>query len=285
MTVTGPGGKPRGKVPTSMMERVTLILDTFDGRSSRRTLEDVAGLTQLPRSTAHRILLQLVRLGWLEHTPTGYALGRRVLGLADPGDGHGEIREAAAPLLHSLQLRTGLVVHLAVPDGAEVRYLDKLGGTLATAVPSRVGGRAPVHSTALGKAMLAWLEPEEVDSVLRDRIGRTTARTIVELGMLHQELHRIRGHGGLAFERGECFPGIACVAAAVRGQEGPLAAISVVGDLDTALEQIAPLVAGAAARVSRALSPGPRGRTVRASAPTRHPTESLVAVGQPSPRR
>lgn len=252
--------KARREVPPSMVERVTLIMDTFDGRNSRRTLEDVTVLTRLPRSTAHRILDQLVRLGWLAHTSAGYELGRRALNLAERDGGNSELREAAASLLHSLQTRTGMVVHLAVLDGAEVYYLDKIGGPFAASVPSRVGGRAPAHSTALGKSMLAWLAPEEVDRLLHNKIGRMTPRTIIELETMHQELRRIRERKGLAFEREECFPGISCVAAAVRGREAPLGAISLVGDANTPLERVAPLVASAAQRVSQLLCSEPQER-------------------------
>ncbi|MBG0822573.1 IclR family transcriptional regulator [Planomonospora sp. ID91781] len=268
-----------------MVERMTLIMDAFTGRSTRLTLEDVARRTHLPRSTAHRILDQLVRLGWIEHTSSGYGLGPRALGLGG-GDGHGEVREAAAPLLHDLQLRTGLVVHLAVLDGAEVFYLDKVGGRFAASVPSRVGGRAPAHSTALGKAMLAWLEPEEVD-VRIGAIGRLTGRTIGEIGILHQELNRVRQRRGLAFERGECFPDIACTAAAIRGPEGPVAAISLVGDARTPLEKVAPLVACAARQVSEALFPAaeaPRRARLMAVVPDRtwsaETVNRLLATGQ-----
>ncbi|MFE9972228.1 IclR family transcriptional regulator [Streptomyces hirsutus] len=248
----------RRELPPSMVERMTLIMDVFEGRTARLSLEEVARCTQLPRSTAHRILDQLVRLCWLEHNGLGYGLGRRALGLGG-GDGtHGRIREAAAARLHHLQIRTGLVVHLAVLDGAEVYYLDKVGGRFATTVPSRVGGRAPAHSTALGKAMLAWLEPEDVEVRAGDSIGRMTQRTISDLSTLHQELNRIRRRHGLAFERGECFPDIACVAAAVRGPEGPVAAISLVGDAWSPLEKVAPLVVDAARQVSLELFPGRR---------------------------
>jgi DNA-binding IclR family transcriptional regulator len=246
----------RGDPPPSMVERMTLILDAFNGRSARLTLEDVARHTGLPRSTAHRILDQLVRQRWLEHNAHGYGLGQRALGLGGRDGGHGKIREAAAPLLHELQITTGLVAHLAVLDGAEVFYLDKAGGRFASSVPSRVGGRAPAHSTALGKAMLAWLEPEQVDVQLGAGLDRLTNRTIGDLGTLHQELHRIRQRRGLAFERGESFPGIACVAAAIRGQEGPVAGISLVGDIRTPLENVAPLVAAAAREASLTLFPG-----------------------------
>lgn len=248
----------RGDVPPSMVERLTLILDAFEGPATRLSLEDVARCTLLPRSTAHRILDQLVRTRWLEHTESGYRLGRRALVLGGRDGGHGEIRATAAPLLHEIQINTGMVVHLAVPDGAEVYYLDKLGGRGAMAVPSRVGGSAPAHSTGLGKAMLAWDEPEQVDLRVGPVMSRSTRRTIGELSTLHRELDRIRQRRGLAFEWGECFPGIACVAAAIRGPEGPVAGVSVVGDPRTALEKVAPLVTDAAKRISLALFPGRR---------------------------
>jgi DNA-binding IclR family transcriptional regulator len=241
-------------LPPSMVERMTLILDAFDGRSSRLTLEDVARRTRLPRSTAHRILDQLVKLSWLDHTDVGYELGRRALGVDGAGSDHLEIRSAAAPLLHELHQRTGLLVHLAVLDGAEIHYLDKVGGRSAGAVPSRVGGRAPAHTTAVGKAMLAWLTPEQVDEVVGDT-PRRTARSVADLAALHQELHRIRGRRGLSFERGECVSSISCVGAAVRGPQGPVAGISLVGGLQTPLEKVAPLVVDAARQVSAQLFP------------------------------
>lgn len=245
----------RRELPPSMVERVTLIMDLFEGRTARLSLEEVARCTRLPRSTAHRILDQLVRLRWLEHTGLGYGLGRRALGFGGGDGSHSRIREAAAARLHHLQIRTGLVVHLAVLDGAEVYYLDKVGGRFATAVPSRVGGRAPAHSTALGKAMLAWLEPEDVEARAGGSVGRLTQHTIRDIGTLHQELHRVRRRHGLAFERGECFPDIACAATAVRGPDGPVAAISLVGDAWSPLEKVAPLVVDAARQVSRELFP------------------------------
>ena len=242
-------------LPSSMAGRITLILDAFAGPATRLTLQDIAMLTHLPRSTAHRILDQLVQLEWLVHTDFGYGLGVRAMGLGGRGGGYEEIRGAAAQQLHRLQVKTGLVVHLAVLDGADVYYLDKVGGRFAAAVPSRVGGRAPAHSTALGKAILGWLTPEQVDARLAGAIGPVTSRTIGDLAELHRELDRIRRRRGLAFERGECSSEIACVAAAVRGPEGPLASISLVGGSAAPLERVAPLVVDAARQVSLNLYP------------------------------
>src|SRR5699024_6793274 len=106
---------------------------------------------------------------------------------------------------------------------------------------------------ALGKSMLAWLEPEEVESRLGGAVGKLTGHTIGEFATLHQEFNRIRQRHGLTFEHEECSPGIRCVAAAIRGSEGPLGSISLVGDRRAPLEKVAPLVVDAARRVSGAL--------------------------------
>jgi DNA-binding IclR family transcriptional regulator len=106
--------------------------------------------------------------------------------------------------------------------------------------------------------MLAWLPPEQVDTQYGDTIGRRTTRSIGDLGVLHQELSRIRGRNGVAFERGECFPHIACVSVALRGPEGPIGAISIVGDQRSALERVVPLVLNAARAVSDELFGAPQ---------------------------
>lgn len=256
------------QLPPSMVERMTLILDAFPHRTSRLTLEDVARATHLPRSTAHRILDQLVKLQWVEHTAFGYSLGRRSLQLGGGNDDAGDLRCAASPFLHTLMLRTGMTVHLATLGDGQVHYLDKIGGRFATSVPSRVGGHAPAHSTALGKAMLAWLAPETVEHQVGANMSQMTTSTIVDLNGLHHELGRIRSRRGLAMERGECFENIACAAAAIHAPEGPIGALSVVGEAGTQLERVAPLVLEAARQVSLALYPAldsrrPRGRVSR----------------------
>lgn len=240
----------RHALPPSMIERVSLIMDCFDRPHTRRALEQIAQQTGLPRSTAYRILEQLVRLRWLQRTASGYRLGERALCLGGREIGHDALRAAAAPVLLDLALRTELVVHLAVLDGPEVYYLDKIGGRAAADVPSRVGGRAPASCTALGKAMLAWLPPEQIDAEYSPGLVRRTQRSIGDGAVLHQQLARIRRAGGVAYERGECVPGIGCAAAAVRGPDGPVGAISLVGAADAALERVAPQLIQAVRKVS-----------------------------------
>lgn len=254
------GGNPTDPADStprqSMVERMTRVLDTFDDRSVRLRLDEIAEEANLPRSTCHRILEQLVRLDWLRHTQDGYGLGRRALHLGGAGGDHARLRTAAIPLLEELHSRTGKVVHLGVLDFADVVYLDKLGGAAAAALPSRVGGRAPAHAVGLGKAMLAWLPPEEADTLLDGSMKARTRNTITDLSVMHEELRRVRGRHGLAFERGEYVMGISCVGAAIRGPDGVAAGVSVCGETSAGpMERFAPLVLDVARRISLRLFP------------------------------
>jgi DNA-binding IclR family transcriptional regulator len=240
--------------PPSMVERMTLILDLFERPHTSLTLEKIAQRTGLPRSTTHRILEQLVRLRWLDHTSAGYRLGQRSLGLGGRETRDSVLRAAAAPVLHELATRSGLVIHLAVLDGTEVYYLDKVGGPAAVAMPSRVGGRAPAHCTALGKAMLARLPAERIDAEYQGRLVRRTPRSITDLSILHSELSRIRARHGLAFEHGEHSPGVACIGTALGPAHDPVGAISVAGHPRMSLDRLGPALITAARAISAELT-------------------------------
>ncbi len=264
--------EPREVPPQSMVQRMTTIIEAFTSSSTRLSLEEVARATGLPRSTAHRIMNQLVALSWIRHTPSGYSLGARALGLGAGSAADIELREAAATDLHDLHLRTGLVVHLAVLDGADVRYLDKVGGRHATRVPTRVGDRRPAHCTGLGKAILATFPAEEVDGLYGGPLHRLTRSSIGSLGTLHRELTRVRSRQGAALDRGECHADLCCVAAPVLGPDGPLGAVSLVGDPAVNVERLVPLVLGVARRISGRMGAPAGGRaapstTTAAAAP------------------
>ncbi|MFE9786460.1 IclR family transcriptional regulator [Nocardia salmonicida] len=253
-------GRATGTPPTSMIERMTLILDAFDSATPTLTLLGLAERTGLPRSTVHRILDQMIRLRWLAHTPGGYRLGLRVLELGGLAAEQNELREVVGPLLYELSQRTGLVGHLAVLDGREVLFLDRSGGRGGVIIPTRVGGRLPAHSTAVGKALLATLEPGIAEASLRGNAVARTARTIVDRAELHRELARIRNRQGVAVDTEESLPGVGCVAVPIRGRSVAVAAISLSGTvkgertaLDTA--RLARALAEVAKEASRTLAP------------------------------
>src|SRR5882757_2376612 len=210
--------------PTAVIDRVSLILEAFDG-PGRLTLAQLVRRTGLPRSSAHRMLERLVALRWLRRSGRDYELGMRLVELGSLAVHQDRLHRAAAPLLHDLHRATGLVVHLAVLEGPDVVYLEKIGDRMVAAIPTRVGGRQPAHCAAVGKAMLADREPREVDLA-----SRKTRYSIGTPAQLTAELAKVRAHG-VAFDREESLPGFGCVAAAIGGPGEAVAAVSVCGPM------------------------------------------------------
>src|ERR1700739_3098795 len=140
--------------PSAVIDRISLVLDAFDG-PGRLSLAQVVRRTGLPRSSAHRMLERLVQLRWLRRNGRDYELGMRLVELGSLAVHQDRLVSAAGPLLGELHRATGLVVHLAVLDGPDVVYLEKIGEPMTAAIPTRVGARQPAHCTAVGKAILA----------------------------------------------------------------------------------------------------------------------------------
>ncbi|HEY7052203.1 MAG TPA: IclR family transcriptional regulator [Mycobacterium sp.] len=214
--------------PSAVIDRISLVLDAFDG-PGRLTLAQVVRRTGLPRSSAHRMLERLVQLRWLRRNGRDYELGMRLVELGSLAVHQDRLHRAAMPFLHELHRATGHVVHLAVLDGADVVYLEKIGGPAAAALPSRVGGRHPAHCTAVGKAILAFSDHDKLPGA--DLRNRKTKYSISTAAALHAELNKVRAHG-VAHDREESVQGIGCVAAPIGDVGNPVAAVSVCGAVD-----------------------------------------------------
>lgn len=239
------------ETPSAVIDRVSLVLDAFDG-PGRLTLAQIVRRTGLPRSSAHRMLERLVQLRWLRRTGRDYELGMRLVELGSLAVHQDRVHRAATPLLHDLHRATGLVVHLAVLDGSDVVYLDKIGDGMASAIPTRVGGRQPAHCTAVGKAMLAFNDDVDVD--LQSRMTKYSIGTAAQLAA---ELAKVRAHG-VAYEREESLPGFGCVAAAIGRPGEAVAAVSVCGPMNRmAFERLAAPVRVTAMGIWRNAEDGP----------------------------
>ncbi len=240
---------------SGVVERVTLVMDVFGPHRHSAWLEEVADQTGLPRSTAFRILRQLVELGWLEHGPDGFRLGKRLQELHGCTVDYTDIRAAASTVLTDLNLKTGAVCHLGVLEGSFVHYLDKVGGAATYSVPSRVGARLGAEETVTGRALLAQVAPEDVDR----RYAADNRRTIgdgMSIEHLHRRLDRVRRRRGVAFSSAErCGMGISSVAAPVLGPDGAVAAISLAARRAMQLEALGPVVSAAARTTSARLFP------------------------------
>lgn len=238
------------RTPLGVVGRVTRILNAFSESPDRLMLEDVMALTGLPRSTAFRILGQLIDEGWVEHDTRGYRLGAHAPTLTGRPGEHQEVRVAASPYLNELHAVSGAVAHLSVLEGDRVHYLDKIGGSAARAVPSRVGARLLASDTVSGRALLACRSPEYVDDVLGPRLAPA------RLALLHRELATARQRRGVVHAPADPLTtGIASIAAPVLGPHGAVAAISLAipGDLPPA--RVAPLLLNQAHRIGGVLFP------------------------------
>jgi DNA-binding IclR family transcriptional regulator len=233
------------KPTSSMVSRMTAIIDTFDSSHCCRSLQDIASSTGLPRSTAHRILEQLVLLGWVQRNVTGYRLGWRANRLPSRANEESQLREVAAPHLHVLAVHTRLIVHLAVLDGAFVRYLDKIGQG-ASGAPSRVGGSLPAHLTAVGEATMAYVDPELLDAAL------SPFRLRVDSVAVHRDLASVRMRGGLSTIRNSPLGGVACIGAPIFDGEHRIAGgVSLCdGGSGAPLDRYVPLLLERAKRIS-----------------------------------
>ncbi|WP_182349142.1 IclR family transcriptional regulator [Tomitella gaofuii] len=196
-----------GDVPTSMIERVTLIFDAFHHAGEILPLRSVARRAGLPYSTTHRILESLLRLEWVSQTPLGYALGRRGLRFRSGAADHTALRAAAAPYLHALHLKTGTPVFLTVLDGVDELVLDRVGGGRSALPGFEVGARGALHRSVGGRAMLSAFAPEDVEELVAAQPRGGRCGPPPSLPALHRELDRVRRRGGLAVDRAATVPG------------------------------------------------------------------------------
>lgn len=249
------------EAPSSMVDRVVLILSVFERSSEALTAGQVSVRSGIPRSSVQRILQQLVGARWLKRYDDGYALGLRMFEIGSLVSHRSRITSVARPILHELRERTGHVVHLAVLDQHDVVYLDKVASGFADSpfadtLPSRVGGRFPAHCTAVGKALLAYSPQATVNEYLASGLRRRTQASLATPAALEAAPAGIRS-AGYSAERDEAVPGVACVAAPIRSFDDVVAAVSVCGPRDDVrVKELRPLVMWTAAEISRSLMTG-----------------------------
>jgi DNA-binding IclR family transcriptional regulator len=216
------------KPGASVTGRVLAILDAFDRTHRELRLSDIARRAGLPLPTTHRLVAELVSGGVLARPDTGgYVIGRKLwdLGLLAPTQAG--LREIASPFLHDIYGATLATVHLAVRDGTQVLYLDRLSGHASVPVVSTIGSRLPLHATGVGKVLLAYA-PEDIQHAVLSHLTRVTPYTITQPGRLRQELARVRQEG-FAQTSEEMSLGACSVAVPVRGQdEQVVAALGIV---------------------------------------------------------
>jgi IclR family transcriptional regulator, acetate operon repressor len=241
----------------SVMGRGLKILEALSRAGRALTAAELVRATRLPKSTVHRLLGQFVELGLIDRTGDGFGLGLRMFEWGSHAERQRRLRAAAIPFLSDIHQRTGETLHLAVLDGRDVLYIEKIEGSRAVRCPTYVGGRMPAHATALGKAMLAFSPAETVRSTLSGPLPVSTPRTVHMPGLLSRQLTSVRERR-VSIEVEESFLGVACVAVPMIDEAGlVLGAISMVTPtqrFDSA--RSAPILLHAADQIARKLNTG-----------------------------
>jgi DNA-binding IclR family transcriptional regulator len=241
--------------PSSVLERAWQIVTCFEPEQTEVGISQIARATGLAKSTVHRLVGEMTRLGMLETAGAGRVrLGLRLFELGQQVPRQRALHEAARPFMEDLREATGDHVHLAVLDGIEVVYVEILRARHGQPLPSRVGGRLPAHATGVGKAILAFGPPAVVRARIEAGLARRTPYTIIMPGALARELAAIR-ESGVSFDRQESAMGVVCAACPVFGADGRVVAgLSVTGRAERLdLDRVAPAVRTAALALSRTL--------------------------------
>jgi DNA-binding IclR family transcriptional regulator len=216
---------------TGTLGKAVSLLELIALAEKPMRFTDVVEACGQPRGTVHRQLAHLVAEGLVDHVADQtYVVGLRLLQLAAKAWSSNDLRSVAAPHLAALQEATQESVHLAVLNGGQVTYLDKMEGKHTLRMHSQVGKTSPAYCTGVGKAALSMLSPDDLAALAAELdFHRFTQNTIVTPQMLGQDVAAIRSNG-YGFDLQEHEIGIHCVAAPVMAPgRNFLAAISVTG--------------------------------------------------------
>lgn len=210
----------------SVLGKLTLLLAAFGFDDPELSLAELVRRSGLAKPTVHRLCGELTRWGYLERSGTDYRLGIRLFEIGQRVPIQRRLRDAARPFVEDMQRTVGGVAHLAVRDGIEVLYLEKITGH-RTVQPTQIGGRMPMHCTATGKVLLAFADPSLFHRVARAGLTRLTPHTIIAPARLAKELVEIR-HTYVGREIEETRRGYLSAASPIFDRSGSvLAALSV----------------------------------------------------------
>ncbi len=241
------------------LQRGLRLLHLFASTDGGLTASQIAKLSGLPVSTVHRFLVNLESAGFLNCSGTGsYHLGVACFSIGQAALSQLDIRRLSLPYLQELNQNTRETIHLTVRHGLSAVYVDKLDSPEPLRIYSRIGAAVPMHCTAVGKVMLAYMPAEELAAILPQlEFKRLTANSIGNLQELQTHLQKVRKNG-YACDLEEYEPHIRCIAVPIWDHSGAVnASVSITGPAVrmslTRLRQLAPLIQATGDRISKEL--------------------------------
>jgi len=212
--------------PSVAVERAMAMLEAVAQEPEGLSNAEISRKLQIPKSSASYILRTLEKQGYLNRTPeTGkYRVGLKVLSLSRGALSGIDVREVALPIMRHLMEKTHLTCHLAILDGSDAVYIEKVEPQGFIKMDTWVGRRMRVHATSVGKAMAAHISRERLEKILAESgMEKRTPKTITTLPRLLKDLEKVREQG-YAVDDQENNMGARCVGAPIFSQDGSIEA-------------------------------------------------------------
>lgn len=240
------------------VERTLSILEAIATSTNGMTNSDINRRLKIPKSSASYILRVLENRGYLmRESETGkYRLGLKLLSISREMLSHIDVRDVAKPVMESFVRKVNLSMHLAVLDNGRAVYVEKVEADGFVKMDIWVGHRLPIHTTAIGKVLVAQMLEKDILTILEMRgMERKTPKSITLPKKYLAELSKVREHG-FAIDNEENNLGVRCVAAPIYDSNGKI--IAALGTSSTTLQidekhlpQILEMVKHSAAKISR----------------------------------
>lgn len=245
---------------SSTVEKAFAILELVHASDDKGvSLGEVARELDVSKSTSYRYLVTLEELNVVRRDANErFHIGVKLVELGSSFLANSDLRSIAMPYLETLSQETQETIHLAVPSDDYIIYIARIDGPHSVRVMTRIGTRATMHSTAIGKCILAHLEPEKVAEILSSELQQRTPRTVTEMQELEQQLAKIR-ENKYAIDEEEYELGVHCVGSPIFSGDGSvLGALSVAGPSSRLssekLIELAPRVRDIAREISQRMS-------------------------------
>lgn len=219
---------------------------------------DLAKALGVDRSTAYRLLYTLMVKGYLNQNPSTHefvANPAKLFELNSKVHEQMDWLSIASRFLNMLRDNTGETANLGVLHDREIVYVGQQRAQETVIVNHSLGARRPLHCSALGKAIIAFLSPAEVDRLLPDdQLPARTLKTITDLQTLKLELNKVR-QSGYAVDDEETIEGVRCIAAPILDHSGQvIAAIGISGPATRVTARTLPIIAATVVEVARQAS-------------------------------
>ena len=247
-----------------MLATLKTVLALFSDRTPELAALEIAERLGRPRSSVYRLLRTFEEAGFLDYDERSsrYRLGIRLAALGALAQQSSPLQRALHPVLIRLARESGECATLLVRSGAVATTVDIVYAPQPLVVPGVLGGHPPLHASAGGKVLTAWLADGERRALLGETLTRYTAATITDLPTLMEQLDDVR-RSGIAIARGEWYADVYGMGAPVWDHAGAAAAAVTIGFPSVRagaarLRQLQPLVARAAAEGTAVLGGTPR---------------------------